>query len=218
MMTAIRRTALFQTHQRAGASLTEHHGWQIPAYFAGALKEAEQLSASAALGDVSWMTKLDLKGYGLKRPPVVSEARAWKLGQRRYLITCEPAVSDAVMAQLRPPSAITSGLQLPQAIYVTDVTSGFAQFLLAGPRSHDILQKLTSFNAPALQNLGCGQASLAHVHSTILRDDLQGVPAFHILVSREYGEGIWQAILHAGHEFHLSPFGLQALQLLGAQP
>lgn len=209
-MTAIRHTALFHTHQRAGASLTEHHGWQVPAYFAGAQKEAEQLSRSAALGDVSWMKKIDLKGYGLKTPLVVSEGRAWGLGQRHYLVTCVPGASDAVIAQLRSPS-------LPQEIYLTDVTSVYAQFLLAGPRSHDILRKLTSLNAPAMQNLGCGQASLAHVHSTVLRDDLQGIPAFHILVSREYGESVWEAILHAGHEFHLSPFGLQALQLLGGR-
>ena len=70
-MTAIRHTALFHTHQRGGASFTEHHGWQVPSYFAGAQKEAEQISRSVALGDVSWMTKLDLKGYGLKTPPVV---------------------------------------------------------------------------------------------------------------------------------------------------
>jgi len=209
-MTAIRHTALFHLHQRAGASLREHHGWQVPAYFAGAQKEADQLSGSAALGDVSWMTKLDLKGHGLKTPPVVSDGRAWGLGQRHYLVTCEPPASDAVMAKLR-----TS--YLPQEIYITDVTSVYAQFLLAGPRSQDILRKLTSLNARNLQNLGCGQASLAHVHSTVLRDDMQGIPAFHILVSRDYGESVWEAILHAGHEFHLSPFGFEALKLLGGQ-
>ena len=151
-MTAIRHTALFHTHQRGGASFTEYHGWQVPSYFAGAQKEAEQISRSAALGDVSWMTKLDLKGYGLKTPPAVSDGRAWGLGQRHYLVTCAPAANDAVIAQLRSSS-------LPQEIYLTDVTSVYAQFLLAGPRSRDILRKLTSLNATAMQNLRCGQAS-----------------------------------------------------------
>jgi glycine cleavage system aminomethyltransferase T len=66
-----------------------------------------------------------------------------------------------------------------------------------------------------MENLACGQTSLAHVHSIVLRDDLQGVPAFHILVSREYGESVWESILHAGHEFQLAPFGLKALEVLG---
>jgi glycine cleavage system aminomethyltransferase T len=94
------------------------------------------------------------------------------------------------------------------------VTSVYAQFLLAGPRSRDILRKLTSLNVSALQNLACGQVSLAHVQSTVLRDDLQDLPAFHVLVSREYGESVWEAILHAGQEFELAPIGLKALEFL----
>jgi glycine cleavage system aminomethyltransferase T len=216
-MPAIRQTPLFHAHQRAGASLTEHHGWQVPAHFTGAQKEAEQLSKSAGLGDVSWMTKLDLKGYGLKTAPAASGARAWCLGPQHYLITCDPAVSESVLAALRSLSQSPAGLSLPPPVYITDATSVYAQFLLAGPRSREILRKLTSLNVSALANLNCGQASLAHVHGTVLRDDLQDIPAFHILVSREYGERVWEAILHAGHEFHLAPFGLKALEFLGGR-
>jgi aminomethyltransferase len=213
-MPAIRQTPLFHAHQQAGASIMDHAGWQVPAYFTSAPKEAEQLSKSAGLGDVSWMTKLDLKGYGLKTPPPVGAARAWCLGPQHYLVTCEPPKGEAVNANLRSFPA-SPDLSLPPPVYITDVTSVFAQFLLAGPRSRDILRKLTSLNISALENLACGQASLAHVHSIVLRDDLQGVSAFHILVSREYGESVWESILHAGHEFQLAPFGLKALEFLG---
>jgi glycine cleavage system aminomethyltransferase T len=97
------------------------------------------------------------------------------------------------------------------------VTSVYAQFLLAGPRSRDVLRKLTSLNVTTLGNRSCGQASLAHVQGTLLRDDIGDIPAFHILVSREYGESVWDAILHAGHEFHIAPFGLKALEFLGGR-
>ncbi len=213
-MAAIRHTALFRMHERAGASFADHHGWQVPAYFTWAQKEAEQLSKSAALGDVSWMTKLDLKGFGLKTPPAIREGRAWHLGREHYLVTCDPTASEGVLAQLKSFSA-SPDLSLPPPIFITDVTSVYAQFLLAGPRSRDILRKLTSLNVSAIPNLGCGQASLAHVNSKVLRDDLHGLLAFHILVSREYGESVWEGILHAGHEFHLAPFGLKALEFLG---
>src|SRR5712692_851069 len=215
-MAAIRHTALFHLHEQAGASMTEHHGWRVPAYFSWAQKEAEQLTASAAVSDVSWMTKLDLTGYGLKAPPVVEGARAWRLGQQHYLVTCEPPAKDLVLSHLGAFTA-SPDLSLPPPIYITDVTSVYAQFLLAGPRSHDILRKLTSLNVSALENLSCGQAGLAHVHSTVLRDDLGRIPAFHILVSRDYGESVWEAILHAGHEFQLAPFGLKALEFVGGR-
>jgi len=211
-MAAIRHTPLFHAHEQAGANLMEHHGWKVPAYFTWAQKEAEQLAKSAGLGDVSWMTKLDLKGWGLKTPPVVDGGRAWCLGQQHYLVTCEPPQRDKIAANLRSLSA--PGLLLPPPVYVTDVTSVHAQFLLAGPHGREILRKLTSLNVAGLANLACGQASLAHVHSTVLREDLADLPAYHILVSREYGESVWEAILHAGHEFHLAPFGVKALEFL----
>jgi glycine cleavage system aminomethyltransferase T len=192
----------------------EHHGWQVPAYFTWAQKEAEQLSKSVGLSDLSWMAKLDLKGYGLKTAPAVGSARAWRLGPRHYLVTCESSRREPLVANLRSFPA-SKDLSLPPPVYITDVTSVYAQFLLAGPRSGEILRKLTSLNITALENLACGQAGLAHVHSIVLHDDLEGMPAFHILVSREYGESVWEAILHAGHEFQIAPFGLKALELLG---
>ncbi len=213
-MPAIRHTALFHAHERAGASFIEHHGWRVPAYFTFAQKEAEQLSKRAGLGDLSWMTKLDLKGWGLKTLAAVRDARAWCLGPQHYLMTCQPPMREATIANLLS-SPASRDLSLPPPIYITNVTSVYAQFLLAGIRSRDILRKLTSLNVSALENFACGQASLAHVHSVVLRDDRQDLPAFHILVSREYGESVWEAILHAGHEFELAPFGLKALEFLG---
>lgn len=192
----------------------EHHGWRVPAYFTFAQQEAEQLSKRAGLGDLTWMTKLDLKGWGLKTPPAVDGGRAWSLGPDHYLVTCQPPKGEAITANLLS-SLASRDLSLPPPIYVTDVTSVYAQFLLAGPRSRDILGKLTSLNVSTLENLACGQASLAHANSKVLRDDFQGMPAFHILVSREYGVSVWEAILHAGHEFELAPFGVKALEFLG---
>jgi glycine cleavage system aminomethyltransferase T len=52
------------------------------------------------------------------------------------------------------------------------------------------------------------------VHAIVLREDIRSIPGFHILISREYAESVWEAIVHAGHEFHLQPFGLEALTLL----
>src|SRR5258708_4668537 len=83
----------------AGASFADHHGWQVPGYFTWAQKEAEPLLKSAAVGDMSWMTKLDLKGFGLKTPPAIHDGRAWRLGQEHYLVTSNPEKRDNVLAQ-----------------------------------------------------------------------------------------------------------------------
>ncbi len=214
-MAAIRKSPLFRRHEQTGASFVDHHGWRIPSYFSFAQKEAEQLAKNVAVSDVSWIVKLDLKGYGLKTPPVLENARTWCLGREHYLATCDPALRAAVIQQAQ--SSAPADLLLPPPVYVIDVTSVFAQFLLAGPHSRDVLRKLTSLNVRALANLGCGQASIAHVHGTVLREDLGDIPAFHILVSREYGESVWEALLHAGYEFHVMPAGLKAIEFLGGR-
>ena len=210
-MAASRQSPLFHRHEQDGANFVDHHGWRVPAYFTFAQKEAEQLSKAVALGDLSWMVKLDLKG---REMPAI-DAPVCTLGVRHFLVICDPAAKERVLKQLQAPSA--SGDPSVSRAYVTDVTSVYAQFLVAGPRSRDVLRKLTSLNVSALTNLACGQASLAHAHSIVLRNDLNEIPAFHVFVSREYGESVWEAILHAGHEFHIGPFGLKALDVLAGR-
>ena len=208
---------MFNRHRQSGASWTEHYGWQVPLFFAAAGDEARCVRESVGLADLSWMLKFDLKGYGLKSPPALGEgAFLWVLGPLHCLVTCEPSGRGGVMERLQPLQAGGSELSLPPPISVTEVTSVYAHFLLAGPRCRQVLGKLTSLNLSdsSLPDLSCGQASLAHVHAIILRKDVDSIPAYHLLVSREYGESVWDSVVHAGHEFHLSPFGLEAQQLL----
>lgn len=174
---------------------------------------------SAGLADLSWMLKFDLKGYGLKSLPSLSNrVLPWALAPLHLLLTCDPSEREAATENLRHFPVAGRNFALPHPIYVTEVTSVYAQFMLAGPRCRDILSKLTSLSLSesSLPDLSCGQSSVAHVHAIILRQDLEGIPAYHLLASREYGESVWECILQAGHEFQLSPFGLQAQQLLGA--
>jgi glycine cleavage system aminomethyltransferase T len=195
-----KRTALTHRHENAGARMAENHGWRAAAVFTSEQEEAALVRQGAGLSDVSWMTKLDLKGSGVNELPALGEgARSWTLGPNHLLVTCDFA-----------------GVSSSSGVWVTDVTSVFAQFLLAGPASRDILRKLTSLNVAekALLDLGCGQASVAHVRAIILRRDLGTLPAFHLLVSREYGESVWDALLHAGTEFRITQFGLKALEIL----
>jgi glycine cleavage system aminomethyltransferase T len=184
----MKRSSLFYLHQRSGARFVEHQGWSLPLSFLSPEAEASHVRECAGLADVSHRAKFDCK--------TVPQQPSWRLGKNHYLVVGEPP--------LDPPSG------------AIDVTSVYADLLLAGPRSRNVLSKLTSLNVSeaALPNLSCAQASLAHVHATLLREDMQSVPAFHLLVSREYGEAVWSAMAHAGEEFHLCPFGLGALGLL----
>jgi heterotetrameric sarcosine oxidase gamma subunit len=197
--------------------MIEHHGWQAPAYFTSGDGEVAHIRASGGLADLSWTLKFDLKGRGLQQPVGAGpEASWWVVGRLHGLITCEPTAGDLVRERLEQIQIALAEPSLPPPLYVTDVSSVYAHLLLAGPRSREVLNKLTSLNLSdtSMENLACAQASLAHVHATILRKDSTGIPAYQLLVSREYGESVWESVLHAGHEFNIVPFGLEAQRTL----
>jgi heterotetrameric sarcosine oxidase gamma subunit len=206
----IRQTALAAWHESAGARMAEFRGWNLPASFGDPHRERARVVESAGLCDASWIARLDLKGPGLDTPLAVPHGHAWKLGRGHILVTCEPQERAAVVASLDAPRA--------QTIYLTDVTSVYAQFLLAGPRSRDVLRKLTSLNVSGqrLPDLACTQTSLAHAHAIVLREDARDLPAFHLLVGRDYAQSVWESVLHAGHEFAIAAFGTEALAALRA--
>jgi heterotetrameric sarcosine oxidase gamma subunit len=111
---------------------------------------------------------------------------------------------------------LLSELPLDPPSEAIDVSSVYTSLRLTGPRSSDVLAKVTSLNVADLDfpNLFCAQTSIAHAHAILMREDIGSILAFHILVSRDYGESLWESIIYAGDEFDLSPFGLTALQSL----
>jgi len=205
MNQVMKYSALASKHEALGAVWTDLYGWRMPAQFTSAEGETAQVRQGAGLADLSWMTKLDVKGSGVKTAPRLDgDAQTWVLGPLQLLLTCTPDRRDSVWERL----CALAG------VYVTDMTSAFAQFMLAGPRAGDTLRKLTSLDVAALPDRQCAQGGVAHVRAIVLREDLGQLLAFHLLVGREYGEGVWEATAHAGHEFELIPFGATAGELL----
>jgi glycine cleavage system aminomethyltransferase T len=86
--------------------------------------------------------------------------------------------------------------------HIHEPLSPYARLLISGPNSRALLSKLTSLNLD--RNTAYG--TVAHVRGMVLRDAL----GFLVLVPRDYAESVWDAILHAGEEFHITPFGLEA--------
>jgi glycine cleavage system aminomethyltransferase T len=181
-------SALHRSHQRAGAIFADIESWQVPDVFATAESEVSQVRHSVGIADLSHRIKFD--------SPSRLGDNSWQLGPRHYLTIFDPPMD-------LPPDAV-------------DVTGAYADFLVAGCTARAVLSKLSSLNVQedTLPNLTCGQTNVAHSHAIILREDLGTIPAFHLLIGREYAESAWESILHAGHEFRIAPFGLQALARL----
>ncbi len=147
-----RQSALHRCHLEAHAQLKSFSGWQLPAWYTEPSSELDEVRASVGISDASYLSKLDLRGPAGDFPP---PARLWKLTPAHALVT-----SPLPIAFVASPS-------------VTDVTSIYSAILLAGPKSREVLQKLTTLNVreSAMPEGAARQTRLAHVNATILRSD-----------------------------------------------
>jgi heterotetrameric sarcosine oxidase gamma subunit len=181
---------IHRQHLRAGAIFAGLDSWQIPEVFTTAESEVAAVRQAVGIADLSHRAKFDTS--------VQTQSDAWQLGPRHYLLIADPPC-------VAPPGAV-------------DVTGAYVDFLLAGPLTKALLGKLSPLNTQeeAFPNFTCAQASVAHSHAVLLREDIKSLPAVHLLIGREYAESAWEAILHAGHEFHIAPVGLEALARLKA--
>lgn len=178
-----RHSALHRCHLDAHAQLQTFYGWQLPAWYREPSSELEQVRGSVGISDASYLTKLDVRGpFSVSFP-----ARLWKLTPARTLIT-SPLPIDLLSSSS-----------------ITDLTSTYSAILLAGPRSRDVLHKLTTLNVSeaAMPESSARQTRLAHVNAIILRAE-----GFLILNTRDVAEHVWEALLHAGAH----PFGMVAQQ------
>jgi glycine cleavage system aminomethyltransferase T len=184
----MKRSALYTLHRRAGATFADYSGWELPAFFVSSEQEARQIRETAGLADMSHLSKSDF----IREP----QQPSWGLGANHYLSMTGPS-----------PDTSSSGI---------DVTSVYAALRLVGPKARDVMGKLTSLNLSeaVLSDKRSAQASLAHVPAIFLREDIGPLPAFYLLITRDYAESVWEAILHAGYEFNLCRSGLESLRSL----
>jgi len=86
-------------------------------------------------------------------------------------------------------------------------------FRLTGCNSVDMLAKLCAidFRDSNFKMLQVAQTSVARLNAIILREDLGGSNAFHILADRGSAEYLWDCILDAGEEYEIQVVGLKLL-------
>lgn len=104
--------------------------------------------------------------------------------------------------------AVRGNVGICDLSHIHEPLSPYARFLIAGPNTRAVLSKLTSLNL----DLTSAYGSIAHVRSMVTRHEL----GFLVMVPRDYAESVWESLLHAGEEFHIAVFGLEAFRRLEA--
>jgi sarcosine oxidase subunit alpha len=104
-------------------------------------------------------------------------------------------------------------------VHLTDVTQALSAVNLAGPRAREIMESLTDLDcsAEAFGYLDAKRAAVAGVPCLIMRIGFVGEVGYEIHFPAAHGEHLWDALLEAGREHGVRPFGLEPQRILRLQ-
>ncbi len=235
----IRRTAMHDWHEAAGAKFLDAGAWKRPEHYGDPNAEYAAVRQRVGLVDVSTLGKIELRGKDVvKFLEFVYPNRFEKLavGKLRYGVICDEAgilLDDGTIARLGPERfflTTTTGnadaidswfrswlIRRPDwDVRLTNVSTSYAAMNLAGPQARDVLAKVTSAEVSSANfpYLAAGEFEIAGAPAIVLRLGFVGELGFEIHVPTQYGLHVWKSLLAAGEEYGIKPFGVEAQRRL----
>ena len=104
-------------------------------------------------------------------------------------------------------------------VYVTNVTEQFAQVAVVGPNARKVLEKLGGMDvsAEALSFMDWADGTIGGFDCRVYRISFSGELSFEIAVPASQGRAFWDALLEAGAEFGVMPYGTECLHIMRAE-
>ncbi|SEE38917.1 sarcosine oxidase subunit alpha [Rhizobiales bacterium GAS188] len=102
-------------------------------------------------------------------------------------------------------------------VTLTDVGDQWAQFAVAGPKARLVLEQVVAdldLGNDAFPFMAAGSAVIAGVPGRIFRISFSGELAYEVAVPAGFAEHVWSAILAAGSAFGITPYALDALNVM----
>ena len=150
---------------------------------------------------------------------ILDDGTVTRLAADRYFVTTTSGNADLVEEWFNwwnpPPNA--EGANGPaNCAHVVNVTAAYGAVNVAGPRARETLSKLTELDLSndGFRYMRSARGEVAGVPCLLLRIGFVGETGWEVHFPAEYGEHMWHAIVEAGRDFGIAPFGLEAQRIL----
>jgi len=206
-------------------------------------REAIQTRTSVGICDVSTLGKIDIQGrdaaeflnrvyangfaklpvgkvrYGLMLREdgfVYDDGTTARLGDTHYVMTTTTANAVLVFRNLEfARQCLWPGLD----VHLISATEQWAQYAVAGPRSRDLLRKIIDpahdISNDAFPFMACGDITVCGgAPARLFRISFSGELAYEIAVPTRYGAALMDAMMAAGEEYGVVPYGVEALNVM----
>mgnify|MGYP002865258848 CR=1 FL=1 len=234
----LKRTPLDENHRSAGAEMVELGPWLRAHNYGSPQDEALTVRERVGIIDVSTLGKLDVRGadagklldkvythrfsnlregrirYGLlcgENGAIMDDGTVTRLSEDHYFVSTTTGNVDAIEDWFNWWLAGTG-----MDVFVTNVTSSYGAINVAGPRAREALSKLTDvdLSSDAFGYMRSVGGSVAGVPCIFLRIGFVGEVGWELHFPSEYAQHLWKALMEAGAEYGIGPFGLEAQRIL----
>ena len=227
-MSELKRTPLFEEHQRLGGKIVGFAGWELPVQYSGVIAEHNAVRSAAGLFDVSHMGEIFVRGpqaeaainaltcndvsklvdgkahYSAiinERGGVVDDIIVYRYNPQLYLICVNASNSDRDFEWFSKHNRLDAQFE--------NKSAEFGQIALQGPRAQEILSLLE----PKVKNLEYFhffESEVAGVPAIIARTGYTGEDGFELFVPAALTAQLWRKLLEVGAPLGLIPCGLGA--------
>ena len=216
--------------------------WVRPDRYGDPVEEVLNTRRNVGIIDVTPLGGLDLRGPDVPKLLNLVYVNNWTnlaIGSVRYGIMCAEdgvILDDGVTGRLEEEryfmTVTTSGsgtvwewmenwLQTEHPdwrVHVIPTTTGYTSINVAGPKSRTLLNRLVSGVSLAPEDFGYMRArtgAIAGVEKCFLwRIGFTGELSYELHIPAGHGLHVWQALLDAGRDLGIKPFGLEAQRIM----
>jgi aminomethyltransferase len=233
MTSPLRRTALFDRHEAAGAKLVEFAGWEMPVQYEGVRAEHDAVRGASGIFDVSHMGEIEVSGpqaLELLQRLLSNDVSAIDLdvngGGAQYSVLCREdggVLDDLFTYRLDTDRYLTvtnasnherdlewfrrHAADFPEAL-VSDRIDDYAMLAVQGPQARGIVQAIS--DAPLPTRMHASTLRLAGAEVLVCGTGYSGEDGVELLCSPGDAEGLWDEVVRRG----AVPAGLAARDTL----
>ncbi len=224
------RTPLYDTHVSLGAKMVPFAGYLMPVHYPGGIRaEHNAVRTTAGLFDVSHMGEFTVRGpqaADLIQYLTVNDASRIAVGQAQYSAICNEGgfvLDDLLVYRFedRFLLVVNAGNRAKDWEWMNEHAKGFdveltddsdeiALLALQGPRSRDVLARLTGTALGAIGYYRFAEGTVAGEEAVLSRTGYTGEDGFELYLPAERAPAVWQALTVAGEPHGLVPAGLGA--------
>jgi sarcosine oxidase subunit alpha len=238
----VRYSPMQPWHEAHGARPLVAGAWIRPDHYGDPEGEARRVRSAVGLIDVTPIGKLDLRGPDVPKLLNLLYVNKWSqlgVGRVRYGVMCAEdgvVLDDGVTGRLGEQhylmSTTSSGAEAVAQwaenwlqttfpgwqVHLTPVTTSYASMNVAGPRSRDLLRRVVSgvdLDPEAFGYMQVRMGQVAGVDECVLwRIGFTGELSYELHVPASFGRHVWEALMSAGADLGVGPFGVEAQRIL----